>query len=178
MSDAPTLWVHRPIIERLLVLPRRPWEIGGWLLGFWTADQSALFVTHATPPGKPGTPLGIRISADGHGHLFDEAWQSSGGHVTFLGDWHTHPGSAPIPSAQDRKALRQLSADSSFGTPRPLIAIVQAPRWRWSRVVDIAAWYLASGPEGETQRLIPKVTDELPHEVAAVPAWQWPQRAK
>lgn len=173
----PQLWVHEFVVERLLRLPARPWEVGGWLLGFWTGDKRAVFVTHATPPGRRGTPFGVKISGSGHRERFDQAWEQSGGHVTFLGDWHTHPGCAATPSRRDRHAITQLAGDPEFGTPRPLSAIVQAPRWPRSKVRDVVRWHLAGErTPAETDELTARVVDELPQEAAGVPRWNWPMR--
>ena len=35
----------------------------------------------------------------------NQAWNRSGGYVVYLGEWHTHPGSDPTPSGQDRKMI-------------------------------------------------------------------------
>lgn len=173
----PELWVHELVIERLLRLPARPWEVGGWLLGYWTADERTLVVTHATPPAGRGTPLGVKVSGRGHSERFDEAWEQSGGHVTFLGDWHTHPGCAGVPSRRDRHAITQLARDCDFGTPRPLTAIVQAPRWPFSKVGDVVRWHLARAEKsGHTDELSARVVDDLPHEATPVPHWEWPAR--
>lgn len=179
LSDVtlPQLWIHRPVLERLLHLPARPWEVGGWLLGFWTADERAIFVTHATPPSGRGTPFGVKISGWGHRERFNQAWEQSRGHVTFLGDWHTHPGSVATPSQRDRRAITQLARDPDFGTPRPLTAIVQAPRWSRSKVRDVVQWHLAAAqPLGSTDELDARVVADLPAEAAPVPSWPWPSR--
>jgi integrative and conjugative element protein (TIGR02256 family) len=177
VNDLPELWVHRPLVRLLTQLPTRPWEVGGWLLGFWTADERSVFVTHATPPASRGTPFGVTISGTGHQALFDEAWDRSSGHVTFLGDWHTHPGCPATPSSRDRAALRQLAHDPDFGTPRPLIAIVQAPRWRLGRTRDAIRWYLRhDARDGHTNELIPRLVDDLPEEAAFPVRWRWPRR--
>lgn len=167
---APQLFVHRDVARHLVELPARPWEVGGWLLGYWGGDDESLFVTHATPPTR-GSPFAITISANGHRPLFDVAWEISGGHVTFLGDWHTHPGQAATPSRRDLSALARLAANEDFGTPRPLIAIVAAPRWPGSRRTAEARYWLRDGDE--VVELGAVLVDELPA-VAQLPAWAWP----
>lgn len=170
----PTLFVHRAVLARLTVLPARPWEVGGWLLGYWGDDRRSLFVTHATPPTR-GWPWKVTISGAGHGHYFDVAWDASGGDVTFLGDWHTHPGLPATPSRRDRRALTKLATEPDYGTPTPLLAIVHAARWPWRAAVDEARFYLGDA-DGETVELRPVATDELPESVARVRDWPWPNR--
>ena len=147
-------------------------ETGGWLLGYWAADVTAVVLTHATPPGPRGAPDGVSISDQGHAARFEEAWDRSGGHVTFLGDWHTHPGGVPLPSQIDRIAMKQLAENAAFDTPRPLIAIATIPRYRWGRTCRHVAFFLRD-PGGAVVHLEPILLDELPPEVAGIPRW-WP----
>src|SRR4051812_27793075 len=60
-SPRPALWVHAHVARCLLTLRAAPWEVGGWLLGYWTGDERTVVVSHATPPGPRGTPFGVRI---------------------------------------------------------------------------------------------------------------------
>jgi len=175
-GDLPTLFVHRRILERLLVIDRRPWEVGGWLLGWWAADRISLFVTHVTPPASRGTPFGVTISGRGHRQFFDEAWDHARGHVTFLGDWHTHPGGPALPSKRDRAAAAALADNADFGTPEPLLAIVATPRWPWSRGVASAAFFVRRGETLEPLGL--QVVDRLPEVADRVPDGRWWGAAK
>jgi len=159
-EELPALFVHRRVVQRLLAVERRPWEVGGWLLGWWADDRTSLFVTHATPPASRGTPFGVTISGRGHRDFFDEAWDSSQGHVTFLGDWHTHPGGPPIPSKRDRAAAAALAQEPDFGTPEPLLAIVATPRWPRSQR-EASARFVVSRDES-LHPLEVNLTDRLP----------------
>jgi integrative and conjugative element protein (TIGR02256 family) len=169
----PSLFVHRGVFARFGRLPARPYEVGGWLLGYWAEDRSSLLLTHATPPLSRGTPYGVRVSGRGHRKLFDAAWDATEGHVTYLGDWHTHPGSPPLPSPRDQRALEQLANDPSFDTPVPLIAIVSTPRFPWQEADHRAAFYIGD-KAGMPTALNPVPVDELPDEAAGVPEWRWP----
>ena len=124
------LHVHEDVQASLAKLPPRPWEVGGWLLGYWSVDRSAIVVTHSTPSASRGTPFGVTISGHGHRRLFDEIYDRTGGRATFIGDWHTHPAGPAQPSLRDLRALAQLASDPDYGTPMPLIAITAIGRWR------------------------------------------------
>jgi integrative and conjugative element protein (TIGR02256 family) len=169
----PMLYVHGAVMARLSRVPTRPYEVGGWLLGYWAEDRSSLFVTHATPPASKGTPIGVRISGRGHRTRFDQAWTASKGHVTFLGDWHTHPGSPPLPSTRDKRAIRKLATDRKFDTPEPLIVILSTGRYPWRPRSPMLAFYLGDR-DGRASPLMPTVVVDLPREAAAVPDWRWP----
>lgn len=175
MSEHPRLFIAEEVRTELLGLPPRPWEIGGWLLGYWSENDEAIIVTHATPPAVRGTALGITISGEGHRHRFDEAWEKSEGQITFLGDWHSHPGGPARPSAQDARALRQLAEESPYGTPRPLAIIVQLPRFRWSSTVPELGFFLRD-LDGTVRQLASTPTTYLLAVARAVPHWAWPKR--
>lgn len=173
----PRLWLHAGVEQRLLALPTSPREVAGWLLGYWTADDAHIVVTHATPPGPAGTPFGVHVSGDGHRGRFDQAWDASDGHVTFLGDWHTHPGGPAIPSRRDREAMDKLATEPTYGTPEPLIAIVQAPRWPWSHTERAIRWYLRR-VDGTIVSLVHAITSDLPEPASDVPVWPWPAKRR
>ena len=168
--DESRLWVHQDVVAHLFTLPRRPWEVGGWLLGYWKASE--MVVTHATPPAGRGTPFGVTISGRGHRARFDEAWDATEGTVTFLGDWHTHPRSPAIPSRRDRRAAKTLADDPDFGTPHPIIAIVATGGWPRQTRVPQVSWFVRDD-EDQLIELDAMSFGELPPAAAAVPAWQW-----
>jgi integrative and conjugative element protein (TIGR02256 family) len=170
----PELYIAGRVIDALHHLPARPWEVGGWLLGYWTVDRVAVYVTQATPPGPRGTPVGVWISGRSHRERFDAAWEASGGIVTFLGDWHTHPGGPTSPSGRDADAARQLAEDGQYGTPEPVLALVAVPRWRGRRTRRHSGWWWRS-IEGKVRHLVPTIIDSLPPAAAHVPAWRWPR---
>jgi integrative and conjugative element protein (TIGR02256 family) len=173
-EEVPRLFVHRRAADDLLRLPRAPWELGGWLLGYWAAQGSQIVVTHPTPPGPKGTRFGVRISSRGHRERFDAAWDASEGEVTYLGDWHTHPGGPPEPSEQDAATLGELAEKEHFHTPRPLMAIVQNPRWPWSTTKRVVAFYMR-GFDRKLYALTPKLFEGLAPRALDVPRWKWPR---
>jgi integrative and conjugative element protein (TIGR02256 family) len=170
----PSLWVYELALEDLAHLPGRPWEVGGWLLGYWRADGKSVVLTHATPPGRRGTPFGVRVDADRHRPLFDQAWQASEGQVTFLGDWHTHPGGPPRPSQRDRQALEQLAKEPDYQTEWPLIAVIANPRWPWRNSPRAPAFFLKLD-ECEPVLVEPRRFATLPTHAGRVPRWRWPR---
>jgi len=164
----PRLYVHSAVSERIASLPARPWEVGGWLLGYSDEEEGAIVVTHATPPSH-GTPFGIRISGRRHRRYFDLAWSASSGHVTFIGDWHTHPGGLATPSERDEEAMRQIAGDPDFGDGPTLIAIAVTGRWRRPASVETAFYVLENDAP---VRLQPRRIDQLPAPADRVPMWR------
>lgn len=167
----PRLYVHTAVNRCIASLPGRPWELGGWLLGYSDDEEGTIVLTHATPPSR-GTPFGIRISARHHRRYFDQAWSASAGHVTFLGDWHTHPAGSAKPSERDERAMRQIARDPDFGEGLRLTAIAATGRWRRSDHVDVCFYTLVGDAP---MRLQPRLIDSLPAPADRVPTWRWPR---
>jgi len=46
---------------------------------------------------------------EGHQQVLDLAWSESGGAVSYLGEWHTHPSPTAVPSPKDRRNWRRLA---------------------------------------------------------------------
>jgi integrative and conjugative element protein (TIGR02256 family) len=166
----PDLWVRRHVSEQLRRLRGRPWEIGGWLLGY--RDTEAVVITHATPPASRGTPFGVTISGRGHRTLFDRTWSATRGHVTFLGDWHTHPGGPPFPSRRDHAAVADVARDPDFKTRRPVIAIVATPRLPRRGLPALA--FFEGDDGGHLTRLVYSLFDDLPDSAHAPEPWPLP----
>jgi hypothetical protein len=70
--------------------------------------------------------------------------------------------------------MRELAEKEHFRTPRPLMAIVQNPRWPWSKTARAAAFYLR-GFDGKLHALEPELFDALPPNAGAIPRWKWPR---
>lgn len=91
--------------ERLARLPK---ETGGFLLGH--RRGSHIEIVEATLQAKMDQASETsfeRIDLH-HQHRAEAVWESSGGRIGLVGDWHTHPFGSPRPSAADRSAWRQL----------------------------------------------------------------------
>ena len=44
----------------------------------------------------------------GHQRICDSRWESSGGTMHYIGEWHTHPEMRPTPSSIDRREWGKL----------------------------------------------------------------------
>jgi integrative and conjugative element protein (TIGR02256 family) len=119
-----------------------PSETGGILLGYWVTPDEVV-ITDATSAG-----LRARHRADGYepdvGHDQREIariYAESGRQHTYLGDWHTHPGSEPALSRRDRKTLRAIAADVGARALAPLMMIIGSGE----DAVTATVWYLPAG---------------------------------
>jgi integrative and conjugative element protein (TIGR02256 family) len=82
-------------------------EQGGILLGLVFKDHDEI-VEFASPSRADRTGLlsFIRRRKPAQRKI-NKAWNKSGGYVIYLGEWHTHPGSAPWPSQQDCQMIKE-----------------------------------------------------------------------
>lgn len=78
-------------------------EAGGVLLGRHLLDGSAIIVDAVTTPlpGDRRARTRFYRAQRRHQAVIDEAWRTSNGTCTYLGEWHTHPEPIPMPSAID-----------------------------------------------------------------------------
>jgi proteasome lid subunit RPN8/RPN11 len=92
--------------------------------------------------------------------------------VTFLGDWHTHPGGPPFPSRRDHAAVADVARDPDFKTRRPVIAIVATPRLPRRGLPALA--FFEGDDGGHLTRLVYSLFDDLPDSAHAPEPWPLP----
>lgn len=111
-------------------------ETGGVLVGY-REPSGAVIVVHATGPGPKAVHTPIRFQRDGDYAQaeVDRLHAASDGRHDYVGEWHTHP--APIgPSGVDREGMAWISDNPAYGTPEPLLVILQRTHWRgWRPLV-------------------------------------------
>lgn len=93
-------------------------EAGGVLLGRLILGCDDVVIDEATcpMPGDFGTPSSFFRDKAYHQRIIDERWRSSEGTCLYLGEWHTHPESHPVPSRVDLVDwFRHLQMDQFSG---------------------------------------------------------------
>lgn len=102
-------------------------ETGGILIGSWDRERNVLYVVAAcdAPSDSVGTPSGFeRGAADVHRTL-DDIDAATGGNLTYVGEWHSHPpGAGTKPSGDDRILLRWIARNLEFLDVPPCMIIV------------------------------------------------------
>jgi len=89
-------------------------EAGGILMGRRILDSGDVvvdMVTEPFPTDQRGRFKFVRFP-EGHQQALDQEWSESGGAVSYLGEWHTHPAPTSVPSAKDCRNWRQLEHSS------------------------------------------------------------------
>jgi integrative and conjugative element protein (TIGR02256 family) len=103
-------------------------EEGGILLGAYReGGMEVTGLTEAAPSDERMLTSFVRQDTR-HQEVATEAWTASGGTITMVGEWHTHPSGEPRPSATDlgtwKAALRR--------TRLPMAFVVVAPGMWWA----------------------------------------------
>jgi integrative and conjugative element protein (TIGR02256 family) len=121
------LWLEASAARliRTTATGRRLRETGGPLFGY-VGDNRDVVVSEAYGPGPAAHHERLRLIPD-HAEtqrLIEEIHDRSEGRLSYLGDWHTHPGGSASPSGTDLKSLRDLAADAGMDLGEPVIVIV------------------------------------------------------
>ncbi|MFB7560755.1 Mov34/MPN/PAD-1 family protein [Streptomyces brevispora] len=139
MTPRPVTAVHltqealRVITDELRTADRTR-ETGGILLGHHVHDT--VTVQHAGTPGPEAIQTPTYFLRDlAHAQtLADQAYAQD--HSVWIGEWHTHPTSRPVPSPRDATTYHQLLNDPELAF-HSFIAVILGPRGPHR---DMAAW--------------------------------------
>ena len=102
-------------------------EAGGILIGYRRPPHIQIIACTTPFPKDKRTRFNFLRCDPKHVLIARQYWQESNGKAYYLGDWHTHPVEAPIPSMTDRKEWQKLMA-TTLG-PDLLFVIVGQSKW-------------------------------------------------
>ncbi|MBY5660410.1 Mov34/MPN/PAD-1 family protein [Rhizobium leguminosarum] len=101
-------------------------ETGGILIGRYEDEGNVAVITTATE--RPGDSKAGRAwfqrGISGLTTKLRGRWKHG---EYYLGEWHSHPGSAPDPSTNDIREMRSISIDTSYRCPKPILVIAGTP---------------------------------------------------
>ncbi len=127
---APRVWVTDDALNQLAREAdlHTPLETGGLLLGYWSSHprKDEVLIESIIGPGPDAQHERSRFKPDASWQRQElaDADGASGRVTTYLGDWHTHPGSVPAPSRRDRRTARTIARAHAARVPRPLMLIL------------------------------------------------------
>lgn len=100
-----------------------PLETGGILMGYLL--EKIFVITDIVGPGIKALHTQHTFIPDNDFHETEIAriYEVSGRRHTYLGDWHTHPGSAAYLSKRDKKTLQNISVFKESRLSEPLMLI-------------------------------------------------------
>ncbi len=102
-------------------------ERGGLLLGRYAGDGSVTIESFTTPfDGDERRVDGWHRRDPGHVAACREAYDTSGGRVLYVGEWHTHAEPVPVPSPTDLEEWRRCHelAVAARGDALPTVHLI------------------------------------------------------
>lgn len=138
---SPRVLIHHPVrteLERSSLACADQPEAGGILLGAYRGpDMEVTGLTRPGPADEQRPFSFIRVDPV-HEAANARAWQNSGGTVSYVGEWHTHPCGAVIPSSADVRSWRGEAR--RCGRPMAFVLVVPGewgvfvvwPKWIFS----------------------------------------------
>lgn len=113
------------IYEVLLVKAAQyyPKECGGIFVGR-VQDNVAIIEMYKMPRRFFSSTILFRRVAKWLNTWLADIFTKQNGELIYLGEWHTHPDSSPIPSATDITALLRIAQNEDIRTQNPLLLII------------------------------------------------------
>ena len=100
-------------------------ETGGLLFGERDDALRIVWVTEVSgpPPDSEASPEYFKCGTAGTQELHEEKKERTRGSVQYLGMWHTHPDSLPVPSEIDIDAMDRLTS-AEMGSPQKSVLLI------------------------------------------------------
>jgi integrative and conjugative element protein (TIGR02256 family) len=133
------------IVQPYAQISKNASEAGGILLGYRRGKH--LHIASATKPQNDDVRERFRFLRQDKQHevLARKAWNESGGTLDYIGEWHTHPESSPVPSPIDqrewKKILTRQQAGMAFmiiGTHRCWFGVGEKNTVREAKVLNLS----------------------------------------
>ena len=85
-------------------------ESGGIIVGYLNLADKQVIITDITTPFSEDSRGRnyFKRSEYGHQQEMDRLWHESGQKKTYLGEWHTHNQSIPVPSLVDKRDWKRI----------------------------------------------------------------------
>jgi len=115
--------VHTDLLEQ--ADRHAPYETGGLLLGY-RHSPIEIVITDVIGPGPHADHrrTGFTPDADWQAAELARRYASADRRITYLGDWHTHPGGGADLSRTDRRTLRAIGRHPDARCPQPIMAVL------------------------------------------------------
>jgi integrative and conjugative element protein (TIGR02256 family) len=118
--------------EAMLRLARRhhPNEIGTSLVGSYSDDGHGAFVAGLAPVSDDshGARTTFHRGVAGLRRFFEKLFTASKGRSHYIGEWHSHPGGAPVPSSTDEANTLEIANDPRAQCGECILVIVALQR--------------------------------------------------
>jgi proteasome lid subunit RPN8/RPN11 len=126
-SSDNSLWIRidRVSLEEAYQLCKKSGnlETGGVLIGRYSTNKTTCTVDKFLGPTEDSLQKAYTFESGIKGlkDIFSTFWKKK---KYFIGDWHFHPGSSPVPSNQDYAQLREIACNTEFRCKCPVMIII------------------------------------------------------
>lgn len=113
-------------------------ETGGILIGAYSDDMRSALIKYASkaPVDSKSGRASFRRGSKGLIELLNSKWTEAGEY--YLGEWHFHPNSSPMPSRTDIQQMNEFSRNKRLKCPEPVLLVVGGnERIGWSISIHI-----------------------------------------
>ena len=118
--------IDNALIDRIREtgLAHYPNEFGGLLVGEYSEDKQTVSITDTILPlNYKSSRISFDRGIDGLKDKLLDFYSANPSRI-YVGEWHTHPNAAPIPSWTDMLAVRQIVASKSVNISNPIMLIL------------------------------------------------------
>lgn len=107
------------------IMKFHPLETGGILIGCYD-ENYRMATVHEAIPAPSDSKHGRTYFARGTAGVLDalNRARKRDPSLHYLGEWHSHPNSLPLPSGVDRRQMQQFARNRQHGIKAPLLLIV------------------------------------------------------
>lgn len=123
-----TVLLEQQVLIDVVKVARRhyPNEVGSPLFGSYSDDGHEARVSGIGPlsPDSRGTRSTFSRGVRGLREFFANLFKNSQGRMHYVGEWHSHPNGAPIPSGTDDANMMAIARDPKAECPECIEIIV------------------------------------------------------
>lgn len=107
-----------------------PYETGGTVIGRYSDNGVTAFIFEITnsPDDSIREMTSFKRGINGLQKRLDKLWKDN---LYYLGEWHYHPNSLPIPSHSDIEQMISLSHNIKLNCPEPILIIIGGGNNNW-----------------------------------------------
>lgn len=140
-----------------------PMEVGGILVGSYTAAHDCAIVTAVSGPPSDSCrgPTWFHRGVRGLQKCLDRYWHALRHY--YLGEWHYHSHGSPLPSESDIRQLKKIADSTLYRCPEPVLLITSGdPVVGWTA----GAYVFPRGKEPIRLSMVRPPADHIQHESA------------
>lgn len=113
-------------------LKHYPNEFGGVLIGFYSDDLKNCIVKASILPLKyKSARYSFERGREGLKEKLD-AHYNARPRLIYIGEWHTHPDGLPLPSAQDKNAMKEIELSKEVNITSPILLIISLDKHQFT----------------------------------------------